>query len=643
VTRVGTAPNGVNGVNGVGTTPNAAKNALDPFARLVERGVLSVFDQELALALGEIANERSEAVLLGAAFASAAVRAGHTCADIGRLAERTFEDAEGHPLDLALPARDPWIRALLLSKLVTTADAPPGPPRPLVLDARGRLYLMRYFAYEERLAAALVSRAGKAPESVDRAVLQTTLARLFPPADTRGALQRVAALVFLGRRLTVISGGPGTGKTYTVAKALALLQEQALAQGRAPYRVLLAAPTGKAAQRLGDAIRENLAKLDLDPQKLGIPTQAATLHRALGFQPRTPTRFRRHAGNPLVEDVVVVDEASMVDLALMAKLVDAVRPDARLLLLGDKDQLASVEAGAILADIYAGAGDGVSQALATELHALAGVKLPVSSTRPEPGLHDGMIHLTESHRFDDDGGIAALARAVNAGDPAAALEVLARGGSVSLVRVGNRRELEGALGPLAVERLGDIGAGSPAERLALLDRFRVLAAHRRGPFGVEGLNAFVAAELGRRERLEPRGAFFDGRPVLVVANDYDAGLFNGDIGVLAPRAPGGPLRAWFRGETPGTLRDLSPARLPGHETAFALSVHKSQGSEFGEVALVLPERASPVLTRELVYTAVTRARRHVTLFGSEPVLRHAISTRVERASGLAERLWGSGR
>jgi exodeoxyribonuclease V alpha subunit len=613
-------------------------------ARFVERRVLSAFDRELALALGEIVREDGEAVLLGAAFASAAVRAGHTCADIGRLAERLFEDDQGQPIpELTLPARDPWLRALLLSKLVATADSEAGPPRPLVLDAHGRLYLQRYFAYEARLARALLERSGKAEERIDQRALAASLARLFPPADTRGALQRVAALVFLGQRVTVISGGPGTGKTYTVAKALALLQEQALAAGRAPYRVLLAAPTGKAAQRLGDAIRENLAKLDLDPEKLGIPTQAATLHRALGFQPRTPTRFRRHAGHPLVEDVIVVDEASMVDLALMAKLVDAVRPDARLLLLGDKDQLASVEAGAILADIYAGAGDGVSRALASELAELAGAKVAVSSRRPEPGLHDGMIHLTESHRFDDDGGIAALGRAVNAGDSAAALQVLAAGGSVSLVRVANRRELEGALGPLVDGRLGAIGSGPPAARLALLDQFRVLAAHRQGPFGVEGLNAFVAAELGRRERVEPRGPFFDGRPVLVVANDYDVSLFNGDVGVLAPRAPGEPLRAWFRGDEPGALRELSPARLPGHETAFALSVHKSQGSEFAEVALVLPERPSPVLTRELVYTAVTRARRRVTIFGSESVLRHAIETRVERASGLAERLWGTRR
>jgi exodeoxyribonuclease V alpha subunit len=241
---------------------------------------------------------------------------------------------------------------------------------------------------------------------------------------------------------------------------------------------------------------------------------------------------------------------------------------------------------------------------------------------------------------------------VNAGDVPRALAVLARGISVELVRVHDREELDAALAPLIADRLGALAQGSATDRLALLDRFRVLAAHRRGPFGVEGINALAVAELARRERLEPRGLFYDGRPVIVVANDYDAGLFNGDAGVLAPgRAAGAPsavgapdaeapLRAWFRGGAAGGLREVSPARLPRHETAFALSVHKSQGSEFEEVAVVLPERASPVLTRELVYTAITRARRKVTIVGSEALLRHAITTRVERASGLAERLWG---
>ena len=594
--------------------------------RLVELGVLSVFDRELALALAELSRERREEALLGVAFASAAVQSGHTCADIPRLAERSLLDGEGRPVEgLALPAREAWLEVLRTSGLVAVAGKPEEQARPLVLDERGRLYLARYHAYEKRLAHALLQRAAS-PAAALTTAPAPSLDRLFPPEDTRGALQRRAAEVFLARRLTVVSGGPGTGKTYTVSKVLAALQEQALAAGRVPYRVLLTAPTGKAAQRLGDTIRDNLQKLGLDALKLGIPTEASTLHRALGYQPAKPTRFRRNAANPLAYDVVVVDEASMVDLALMAKLVDAVHPEARLLLLGDKDQLASVEAGAILADIYGG------------LSATGGV--------PNGPLSAGLVHLTESHRFGDDGAIAALAAAINGGDVSGAFDVLSRGQSVAFAAVASQRELDAVLTPLLAERYEALTSVPPAERLLLLERYRVLCAHRRGPFGVEGVNALAVRELARRERLEPRGAFYDGRPVLVVANDYDAGLFNGDTGVLAvggadADAAEAPLRAWFRGAKAGTLREVSPARLPRHETAFALSVHKSQGSEFDEVTLVLPERASPVLTRELVYTAVTRARRKVTIVGPEAVLRQAIAARVERASGLAERLWGA--
>ena len=616
------------------TEPSSAVRAPDEsraLERLAALGVLSVFDRELALALAELGGERREAVLLGMAFASAAVQAGHTCADIPRLAERALTDSEGQAVEgVTLPARDAWLGALRTSPLVAFDGSADEADRPFVLDARGRLYLARYHRYERRLADGLLARAAEPAQPVGSESAKMSLDRLFPPEDKRGALQRTAAEVFLARRLTVVSGGPGTGKTYTVSKVLAALQEHALASGREPYRVLLTAPTGKAAQRLGDAIRDTLEKLRLDPTKLGIPTVASTLHRALGYQPSRPTHFRRNARSPLPDDVVVVDEASMVDLALMAKLIDAVRPDARLLLLGDKDQLASVEAGAILADIYAGR---------------------AASGRAGTGLASGLVHLTESHRFGDDGGIAALATAVNAGDVTAVLEVLARGGSVAFSKAASRAELDATLGPVLGDRFETLAEVTPAERLALLDRYRVLCAHRRGPFGVEGVNALAARELGRRGRLEPRGSFYEGRPVIVVANDYDVGLFNGDTGVLgarppalgatAPEAEDSALRVWFRGAVAGTLREVSPARLPRHETAFALSVHKSQGSEFEEVTFVLPERASPVLTRELVYTAVTRARRKVTIVGSEVVLRQAIAARVERASGLAERLWGT--
>lgn len=613
-----------------------------PLAELVTLGVIGEFDRELAEALAELAGERNPDVLLGVAFASAAVQAGHTCADLPALAARTFYDSSGKALlHVQLPPAERWLAALWASDLVDAASAEPSAPRPIVLDQSGRLYLRRYHDYERSLADDLLARATNVGDAIDGAVLERSLERLFP-ADPRSELQRIGALLGVLRRFSVISGGPGTGKTFTVAKILILLQEQARAAKREPYRMLLLAPTGKAAQRLGDAIRENLAQLELDDAiRTAIPTAASTLHRALGFQPSRPTRFRHDRSRPLPYDVVVVDEASMVDLALMAKLLAAVGPEARLVLLGDKDQLASVEAGAILGDIYAHQSGGFSAPFVESVRATTGDALVPSPTRTAPGLHDGMVHLAHAHRFADDGGIAEFARAVNAGDAERALAVLARSESVQLRPVTQRKELEAELAPLLRAGLGGLRGEGADARLDRLDGFRVLAAHRRGPFGVETLNPWAERLLGRGEGEDARGVFYDGRPVIVTANDYQVELFNGDVGVLAssdPVNPDAPLAAYFR-SGPGTARSVSPACLPRHETAFVLSVHKSQGSQFGEVAFVLPDRPSPLLTRELVYTAVTRARKRVTLFGTEAVLRSAIAARVERASGLRDRLW----
>jgi exodeoxyribonuclease V alpha subunit len=629
----------------LGTTPAAANDpqtASSSLPELVELGVLGEFDRELAEALAELAGERNPEVLLGVAFASAAVQAGHTCAELPTLATRRFYDSAGKPLlQVQLPPAERWLSALWASDLVDAANAEASSPRPIVLDANGRLYLRRYFDYERSLAEDLLARATNVSEPVDGPLLQRGLTRLFPQ-DARSELQRIGALLGVLRRFSVISGGPGTGKTFTVAKILILLQEQARAAKREPYRMLLLAPTGKAAQRLGDAIRENLARLELDDViRAAIPTAASTLHRALGFQPSRPTRFRHDRKHPLPYDVVVVDEASMVDLALMAKLVAAVRPEARLVLLGDKDQLASVEAGAILGDIYAHQSGGFSAPFVEQVRATTGDALVPSPTRSQPGLHDGMVHLTHGHRFTDDGGIAEFAQAVNAGDAERAFAVLARSESMRLRPVTQRKELETELAPLLRAGLDGLRDRGVDARLDQLDGFRVLAAHRRGSFGVETLNPWAERLLGRGEAEDERGVFYDGRPVIVTANDYQVELFNGDVGVLAssdPENPTAPLAAYFR-TGPGAARSVSPACLPRHETAFVLSVHKAQGSQFGEVAFVLPDRPSPLLTRELVYTAVTRARKRVTLFGSEAVLRSAIAARVERTSGLRDRLW----
>lgn len=620
---------------------------MTPDLELLERhGVLSPLDCELAQALTKIAGETSPLVGLGVALASAAIGRGHTCAELSRLAGSLVFDDEGKPLaGIELPELDAWLGELRKSSLVSQGRAPETAPRPLVLDGKGRLYLKRYFDYEERLAASVKERLFADPERIDGALLRQGLDRLFAGAGDDD-LQRRAALVAITRRLSLISGGPGTGKTHTVAKVLVLLEEQARALGQPSPRVALLAPTGKAAQRLRESIAENLGRIECAAEvRQAIETEASTIHRALGVLSRCPTRFKHDARDPLPKDVVIVDEASMVDLALMAKLFSAVSPRARLILLGDKDQLASVEAGAILGDIHGGRGDdGYSRAFAKRVRELTRDKLPLSRERATPGLHDSMVHLVKSHRFAPEGGIATLSRAVNAGDVKAALEACASFPEIELVEIDAARDPALLLGPLALEKYGALGSAAPDDKLRLLEGFRFLCCHRRGPFGVETVNRLVLSQLRKHGRVEATGGeTYDGAPIIVTSNDYQVELFNGDIGVLGrlpPDAAGvAPLVAFFPSEARGELRAVPVGRLPLHEPAFAMSVHKSQGSEFEEIALLLPERISPIVTRELVYTAVTRARKRVRIFGSRAVLGEAVRARVQRASGLRERLW----
>ena len=602
-------------------------------------GVLSELDRALAETLGRIADERDERVLLAAALASSAVQNGHTCAELARVVLRPLFDETGEPVSgIEYPELSAWTEALRSSRLVASEAESDKQARPLVLGASSRVYLARYFEYERRLAESLGRRVGQRDADLDPRSFRAGLARLFPE-DTPGANeQRLAAVLALLSRVSVISGGPGTGKTSTVAKILVLLQEQALARGREPYRVELLAPTGKAAQRLGEAIRTYLVSFALDERlATRVPTAAKTIHRALGYQPRTPTRFRHGRDNPLPADLVVVDEASMVDLALMAKLVDAVADEARLVLIGDKDQLASVEAGSILADMHAGRTHGVSRACAARVERLTGTTLSESGN--EPSRADGMIELTHSHRFREGGGIFELARAVNAGDAAGALAVLRESPHVTLEPLPEPEKLARLLGPIVEEKFGRLGRANIDEKLALLDGFRVLSAHRRGPFGVETMNEWIAEYLRKLGLLEANGDYYEGRPIIVTANDHPIELYNGDVGVIGREADDDPLAARF--PAAGGRRTVPLALLPPHETAFAMSVHKAQGSEFDEVLLLLGERPSPILTRELVYTAVTRARRRVRICGSKEILGAAIAARVERASGLRERLWGN--
>ena len=651
-----------------------ATGSLTPF---VEAGVLTDADLRLAGRLGRLGGDEHRDVLLAAALALRAPRFGHVCVELDRVAERVAVDAAlapaTGPADLPWPDPARWRSRLRDSPLVRGGH---DGETPLVLDDGG-IYLDRYWRYEHRLAEALTARAAQRVDDVDRAALPGWLDELFGPIDGLDR-QRLAAALAALRRLTVIAGGPGTGKTYTVTRVLALLYTEALARDPdRPLRAALAAPTGKAAARLADSLREGLATLSLDERVRDAlaRTPAFTLHRLLGTRRDSSSRFRHDADDPLPHDVVIVDEASMVSLPLMAKLVDAVRDDARLVLLGDRDQLASVEAGAAFGDICGPAGSRpqlrLSPAVLAEVEPLvgAGVDDHVEPAR-ETGVWDAIVRLDRFRRFGTRSPLAAVAAAIQREDaePGAAL-ALVRSPDRAPGREDADGDAAGADGgdeqvrlldpdhdPTAVARCEDdvVAAyadyarvalaeeADPADVLEALGRLRVLCALRRGPQGAWAWNAAVEARLAREvPGFRTDQPWYVGRPVLVTQNDYGVRLYNGDVGVILRD----PVRAGRRvavfPATDGSLRAISPARLPACDTTFAMTIHKSQGSQFDHAVVVLPEISSPILTRELVYTAVTRATHRTTLLAREAVLAEAIARPIQRATGLQRRLWST--
>jgi exodeoxyribonuclease V alpha subunit len=609
----------------------------DLFSR-AQQGLLRSIDVHFAGQIAALENPASPEVVLAAALASRATGGGHVCLELASAARQT-----GWPPS-ELPARARWEEQLRGSKVIGR----PGDFTPLVLDEKNRLYLYRYWQYEQRLIDGIRLRL-KPPmlPDVDRQRLRDGLTRLFPTAPAGEAVdwQKLAAMVAVVKPFCVISGGPGTGKTHTIAKILALLLEQASA---ASLRIFLAAPTGKAAARLGESLQSARESLACAPTvKTAMPAAAATLHRLLKPVPGSPY-FRHNSENPLPADVVVVDEASMVDLALMSKLVQALPDSCRLILVGDRDQLASVEAGAALGDICGrGVAAEYSERLIRAAEQVAGEKPQLGRRLPqiELPIRDSVIQLVHSYRFSETGRIGSLSRAINRGDAGAVLSILQEHSDQSIAWYADESpaRFEQIVRSFVMDGYGPVAAaGHPVQGLEKMNGFRLLCAVRKGPRGVAAINRIAERFLRAAQLIAPvDGPWYAGRPILITENDYSLGLFNGDIGLAAvdPNLPEGPLQVWFPG-TEGAVRQVPSFRIGAHETVFAMTVHKSQGSEFEHVFLVLPETDAPVLTRELLYTAITRARRSVTIWAAEKILRAAVARKIDRSSGLRDALWG---
>ncbi|WP_179452248.1 MULTISPECIES: exodeoxyribonuclease V subunit alpha [unclassified Enterobacter] len=603
-------------------------------AQAAELRLLRSLDVQFAQLL---ADDEQPARLLLAACLSAEAGDGHVCLPLSQLSRDNLFKGRHAELAQAIwqAAGEPQDWPAILggwSALSSSEQAAP------IVLSEDRLYLHRLWHNEGQVARFFQTQSTSQAFAAEE--VRLVLDQLFGIEPDNW--QKIAAAVALTQKTAVISGGPGTGKTTTVAKLLAALIR--LSEGA--LRIQLAAPTGKAAARLTESLGKALQKLPVsEAERQRFPADATTLHRLLGAQPETQ-RLRYHAGNPLHLDVLVVDEASMVDLGMMANLIAALPAQARVVFLGDRDQLASVEAGAVLGDICRCAEAGYSPMRAEQLSALTGSEVAGIHDNSAPAVRDAICLLRKSYRFDANSGIGQLAAAVNAGD-AKGVEAAFQAGFSDI----SRKPLQDADAYQAM--LTEIAAGyqpflklisqraDPAEIIAAFGRYQLLCALREGPFGVQGLNQRIEQKLMQLQLIRrPTGGsrWYQGRPVMVTRNDSALGLFNGDIGITLFDEEG--LLKVFFPLPDGSIKAVQPSRLPTHDTAWAMTVHKSQGSEFDHTALVMPAQFLPVLTRELIYTAITRARKQLTLYSDDSVFRRAVQLRTQRRSGLLERLSG---
>ncbi len=604
--------------------------------------IFSGLDHHFAKLLLRLDRSTDFSLYLAAALVSRMTSTGAICLDLREIAGKPVSKILDAETLMDCPVFSDWTASLHRNSVV----GKPGMFRPLILDDKGRLYLYRYWKYEKSLADAISKRASNSFADFDSTFTKGIFFQLFPAIkDGYFDGQAQACMAVLMNRICVISGGPGTGKTYTVARFLALLVQQA---GKKQLRIRLVAPTGKAATRLNDAIRNAKSEMPLSDTALAaIPDDASTIHRLLGSIPGSP--YFRHDADHLVDaDVVVVDEASMVDMALMSKLFDALPKDARIILIGDKDQLASVESGSVLGSIYNPKKEyRISKQFGKKVERLLDITLNSIDlgTKETTDLQNCVVELQKNYRFDETSGISMLSRAINKGDADGVMEIL-HSGKYPAISWQDRSSPFEALLIAAVDRFTNHLSNDPSVALNGLNRLKILCAINKGPYGVDWMNRWAENYLKRKTPALSINRFglqwYPGRPILITRNHYDLELYNGDVGILLPdpKIPGTELFAFFPGKD-STPKKIPLFRLPEHLPAYALTVHKSQGSEFNEIFLVLPDRDVPVLTRELLYTAITRGKEKVTIIGNETIIRNAVERKIRRTSGLQDALWGN--
>lgn len=619
---------------------------------LKSNSLLNPVDVYFADFINGLSAKASDELFLAAAMASFALNSGNdTCLGLesiaGKKVSEFFPDTDPRRSEILSQLKFPSLEKLKGALINSGVCGKPGDYSPLILDEYDRLYLLRYFEYEKALAENLLQRtspsAGEDSEVFhDPKKLSSMLEKLFSPAIEYPDMQKLAAFTAATGNLCLISGGPGTGKTSTAAGILILLTE--LSENPDPV-IYLTAPTGKAAARLQQAVQFAVAALKKefrgclqDENSL----RAQTLHRLLGARTDSPY-FKFNRKRPLKADLIIVDEASMIPLALMSKFFEAIDPGTKVILLGDRDQLASVEAGAVFSDVCSASSvNRFSKDFMKLYTQISGEKLPENFTLDNPsGLKNCSVELKHSYRFGNKSGIAVLADAVKQGDPAKTLALLKNSASFEDMTSRRLPDIDKLHFELRQKIRTNYRLMFKAEQditlmFKIFNGFRILSPLREGPYGIKYINALIETVLREDQLIKTRAPFYHGMPIMINRNDHSLGLYNGDTGIITENTDG-RLTACFRNPD-GTFRKISPSRLPGHETAYAMTVHKSQGSEFEDVLVILPDKDSPILTRELFYTAITRASRKLEIWCENKIASQTSLRRIKRFSGLKNRL-----